>query len=86
MIAGGIALSGLTRLVTAQFLNDPDGALLMARVMQELGHLTARLGIPLEDSGPIPIKTLCSGSLAEDVEHVRQFGAVMATWAHAQQV
>ena len=86
MIAGRIALSGLTRLATAQFLNDPDGALLMARVMQELGHLTARLGIPLEDSGPIPIKTLCSGSLAEAVEHVRQFGAVMAARAPAHKV
>jgi 2-dehydropantoate 2-reductase len=75
LVAGGMPLAGLTRLATAQFLSDPDGALLMARLMQELGHLAARLGIPLEDTGPLPIKTLCHASLAEAVEHVRQFGA-----------
>ena len=76
LAAGGMPLAGLTRLATAQFMSDPDGALLMARLMQELGHLAARLGIPLEDTRPLPIKTLCSGSLAEAVEHVRQLGAV----------
>ena len=48
LAAGGMSLAGLTRLATAQFLSDPDGALLMARLIQELGHLAARLGIPLE--------------------------------------
>jgi 2-dehydropantoate 2-reductase len=75
LAAGGMPLAGLTRLATAQFLSDPDGALLMARLIQELGHLAARLGIPLEDTGPLPMKTLCSASLAEAVEHVRQSGA-----------
>lgn len=45
-----MALAGLMRLATAQFLSDPDGALLMARLMRELGQLAARLGIPLEDT------------------------------------
>ena len=74
LAAGGMSLAGLTRLATAQFLSDPDGALLMARLIQELGHLAARLGIPLEDTGPLPMKTLCSASLAEAVAHVRQSG------------
>ena len=75
LVAGGMPLAGLTRLATAQFLSDPDGALLMARLIQELGQLAARLGIPLEDTGPLPIQTLCHASLTEALEQVRQFGA-----------
>jgi 2-dehydropantoate 2-reductase len=86
LFVGGMALASLTRLTTAKFLSDPDGALLMARLMRELGHIATRLGIPLEDAGPLPIKTLCSGSLPEAVEHVQRFGAVMSARAPAHKV
>src|SRR5215470_13911366 len=43
LFVGGMALASLTRLPTAKFLSDPDGALLMARVMRELGDVAARL-------------------------------------------
>jgi 2-dehydropantoate 2-reductase len=82
-IAAGSALAGLTRLTTAQFLNDPDGAVLVARIVRELGQIAARLVIPLEDRGLLPIKTLCSGPLAGAVAYVRQGGAVMAARAPA---
>jgi 2-dehydropantoate 2-reductase len=80
-IASGTAVAGLTRLATAQFLTDPDTSVLVAQIMQELGRLAARLGIPLEDSSVLPYKTLCSASLAEAIEHVRHFGARMAARA-----
>ena len=86
LIASGAAVSALTRLTTAQFLNDPDESLLVARIMQELGQIAGRLGIPLEDSSLLPYKTLCSGSLAEAVEHVRQFGAAMAARAPGHKI
>jgi 2-dehydropantoate 2-reductase len=86
LFVGGMALASLTRLPTAKFLNDPDGALLMARLVRELGHLATRLGIPLEDAPPLPIRTLCSGSLAEAVEQARRFGAVMAKRAPTHKV
>lgn len=86
LFAGGMALSSLTRLPTAKFLGDPDAALLTARIMRELGQVAARLGIPLEDGGPFPIKTLCSGTLPEAVEHAQRAGAALAERAPAHKV
>jgi len=82
-IASGSAVAGLTRLTTAQFLNDVDGSVLVARLVRELGHIAAHLEIPLEDRGLLPIQTLCRGPLAEAVAHVRQGGAMMAARAPA---
>ncbi len=86
LFVGGMALASLTRLASAKILSDPDGALLMARLMRELGDLATRLGIPLEDAGPIPTKTLCDGTLPEAVELVRRFGAFMAERAPTHKV
>jgi ketopantoate reductase len=82
-IASGSAVAGLTRLTTAQFLNDIDGSVLVARIVRELRHIAAHLEIPLEDRGLLPIQTLCRGPLAEAVAYVRQGGAVMAARAPA---
>jgi 2-dehydropantoate 2-reductase len=78
LFVAGMALASLTRLGTAKFLSDPDGALLMARLMREMGQIAARLEIPLEDAGLIPAKALCEGSLSEAVERVRRVGAAMS--------
>jgi len=86
LFVGGMALASLTRLPTAKFLSDPDGALLMARVMRELGDVAARLQIPLDDAGPLPIKAVCSGTLAEAIEHVQRFGARLAERAPAHKI
>jgi len=86
LFVGGMALASLTRLPTAKFLSDPDGALLMARVMRELGDVAARLQIPLDDAGPLPIKAVCSGTLAEAIEHVQRFGARLAERAPAHRI
>jgi len=86
LFVGGMALASLTRLPTAKFLSDPDGALLMARVMRELGDVAARLQIPLDDAGPLPIKAVCSGTLAEAIEHLQRFGARLAERAPAHKI
>lgn len=86
LFVGGMALAGLTRLPTAKFLSDPDGALLMARVMRELGAIAARLRIPLDDAGPLPIRAVCDGTLPEAIEHVRRFGVLMAERAPAHKI
>lgn len=86
LFVGGMVLAGLTRLASAQFLSDPDGALLMAQIMRELGCIATRLGIPLEDAGPIPIKMICSGSLPDAVERLQRFGAVMSERAPAHKM
>lgn len=86
LFVGGMALAGLTRLPTAKFLGDPDGALLMARVMREVGAIASRLRIPLDDAGPLPIKAVCNGTLPEAIEHVKRFGAFMAERAPAHKI
>lgn len=86
LFVGGMVLASLTRLATAQFASDPDGALLMARLMREVGQIASRLGIPLEDAGPIPVKIICSESLPEAVERLQSFGAVMSERAPAHKI
>jgi 2-dehydropantoate 2-reductase len=50
----------LTRLAAYQSLKDPDGALLVARLLRETALLAATLQIPLDDQAPLPVKTLCN--------------------------
>ena len=86
LFVGGMAVASLTRLTTARFLGDPDGALLMARLMRELGSIATCLGIPLEDAGPIPIKTLCAGTLPQAIEHVQRLGTLLSERAPAHKI
>ncbi len=76
----------LTRLETYKFLTHPDTAAIIAQLLQETALLAAKLGIPLEDRVPLPVKTLCSMSLAEAVATIRHFGAVMEVQAPAHKL
>ncbi len=76
----------LTRLPSYKFQTHPDTAAVVAQLMRETGLLAARLGIPLEDREPLPIKTLCSMPLSEAVARIRRFGAVMEERAPAHKV
>ena len=76
----------LTRLTSYKFQTHPDAAAVVARLVRETGLLAARLGIPLEDREPLPIKALCSRPLVEAVAMIRQFGAVMEARAPAHKV
>src|SRR5262249_3654080 len=72
-VAGG-AVAALTRLPSGQFLSDPDGARLVVELAQDVGRLAGQLGIPLENPGLLPIKTICSDPLPSAVERVQQAG------------
>jgi 2-dehydropantoate 2-reductase len=76
----------LTRLETYKFLTHPDAAAIIVQLLQETALLAAKLGIPLEDRVPLPVKTLCSMSLAEAVATIRHFGAVMEVQAPAHKL
>jgi len=76
----------LTRLESYKFQTQPDTAAVMARLVRETGLLAAKLGVPLEDREPLPIKTLCSVPLSEAVTTIRQFGRVMEARAPAHKV
>jgi len=73
----------LTRLESCKFHTHPDTAAVVARLVRETGLLAVQLGIPLEDREPLPVKTLCSGLLAEAVATIRHFGTVREAEAPA---
>jgi 2-dehydropantoate 2-reductase len=76
----------LTRLASYQFFKDPDEALIIAQLMHETALIAAKLGIPLDDDGMLPIKTLCRVSLDEAVSILQRFGAAMEVDAPAKKV
>jgi 2-dehydropantoate 2-reductase len=76
----------LTRLETYKFLTQPDTTAIVAQLLQETARLAARLGIALDDRGPLPVKTLCGMPLAEAVTTIRRLGAVMEAQAPAHKL
>jgi 2-dehydropantoate 2-reductase len=57
---GLMALAVTTRAPTWKYLSDPDSALLLARLVREMGKLAAALGIGLSDRAILPSASLCS--------------------------
>jgi len=65
---GLMALAVSTRALTWKYLADPGSALLLARLVREMGTLTRAQGIPLSDRSILPTARLCAGSESEAVE------------------
>ncbi len=86
IFVAGMALAVLTRLEMYKYLKDPDGALIMARLMQEIGALAARLGIPLEDRGLLPARTLVDSALPEALRTIQHIGAILEAHAPTHRV
>jgi 2-dehydropantoate 2-reductase len=61
---GLMALSVTTRAATWRYLTDPGSALVLARLVREVGQLMQVLGIELTDESVLPVATLCR--VAED--------------------
>ncbi|HYL00205.1 MAG TPA: 2-dehydropantoate 2-reductase [Steroidobacteraceae bacterium] len=57
---GLMALAVTTRAETWKYLTDPDAALILVRLVRDVGALAARLGIPLSDQAILPAARLCS--------------------------
>jgi 2-dehydropantoate 2-reductase len=66
-----------TRQYSWRFLTDPDTALLVARIVREVGQLARACGVELSDGGMMPVATLCAVGEARAVELVRAEGAQM---------
>jgi 2-dehydropantoate 2-reductase len=71
---GLMALSVATRAHTWRFLSDPEAALLVARLVREMGALASALGIPLSDRAVLPAATLCAAAESDAVAIVRRIG------------
>ncbi len=72
---GLMALSVTTRAVTWRFLADADSALLLIRLVREMGTLARALGIGLSDRAILPTSRICAGTEAEAVAIVTAIGA-----------
>jgi 2-dehydropantoate 2-reductase len=68
------ALSVATRAHTWKFLSDPDAALLLTRLVREMGVLASALGIRLSDRAVLPAASLCAAAESDAVAIVMRIG------------
>jgi 2-dehydropantoate 2-reductase len=71
---GLVVLAVTTRSATWRYLTDPGSALVLVRLVQEMGRLAAALKIALNDHAVLPSATICSRSEAEAVAAVIAVG------------
>jgi 2-dehydropantoate 2-reductase len=72
--AGMMALATTTRANTWKYLEDPSSALVLVRLVREMGSLAAAAGIQITDRSVLPAATLLGVSEDEGVELVRKAG------------
>jgi 2-dehydropantoate 2-reductase len=71
---GMMALSVTTRAASWSYLSDPGSALVLARLVREMGQLARAQGVELTDESVLPVATLCAGSEAKAVETLMELG------------
>lgn len=71
---GLVALSLTTRVSTWKYLSDADAALLLVRLVREVGVLANACGVELTDDSLFPVATLCRASEPEAVAIIQRFG------------
>jgi len=72
---GLMALAVSTRALTWKYLSDPDSALLLVRLVREMGRLAQALGIGLSDRAILPTATLCAVNEEQAVSIILRTGA-----------
>ncbi|HEV3182253.1 MAG TPA: 2-dehydropantoate 2-reductase [Steroidobacteraceae bacterium] len=72
--AGLMALSVATRALTWKYLCDPDAALLVTRLVREMGALARALGIGLSDRAVLPTASLCTMAESEALAMILKIG------------
>jgi 2-dehydropantoate 2-reductase len=78
---GLMALSVTTRAPTWRYLTDPGSALVVARLVREMGQLARSLNVDLTDESVLPVATICSQSEADAVGAVMKVGREYETRA-----
>jgi 2-dehydropantoate 2-reductase len=72
--AGLMVLSISTRAVTWRYLIDPDSALVLVRLVREVGALAAARKIPLSDRSPLPVASIVGVAEGEAVTMIQALG------------
>jgi 2-dehydropantoate 2-reductase len=73
--AGLMVLSITTRTETWKYLSDPDAALVLARLVREVGTLAEACGVALSDQSMLPVASLCRGTEAAAARAIQAQGA-----------
>ena len=73
--AGLMVVSVTTRAATVDFLADADSALIVVRLIRELGRLASASAVSLSDRSTLPIATICDASEHEGVARLQAFAA-----------
>lgn len=84
--AGYMTMAVATRAVSWKLVTDPDGALLIARVVREMAALARHRGIELSDEALLPIASMCSGTEAQAAAAVIERNADMQATAPAHRM
>ena len=71
---GLAAVAVTTRAVTWKYLLDPGTALLVVRLLREVGALADACGVELTDESMFPVATMCRGTEAAAVDIVNGYG------------
>lgn len=71
-----VALSVTTRTFTWRYLTDPGSALVVVRLVREMGELARALKIELTDESVLPVATICSSNDEDAVAAVLKIGHV----------
>jgi 2-dehydropantoate 2-reductase len=74
---GMMALSVTTRAPSWKYLVDADAALVLARLVREVGTLATAAGVPLSDHSTLPVASLCTETEAQAVQRLQSIGEHM---------
>jgi 2-dehydropantoate 2-reductase len=74
-----MVLSITTRTETWKYMSDADAALVMARLVREVGTLAVASGVKLSDQSMLPVASLCAASESEAVAAIVALGERMRT-------
>jgi 2-dehydropantoate 2-reductase len=71
---GMMALSVTTRAETWRYLIDKDAALVLVRLVREVGHLATVARVAISDQSTLPVASICGGTEAEAVAKIQLLG------------
>ena len=75
--AAMMVLSVTTRARTWEYATDPGAALVMARLVREVGQLADARHVRLSDQPVLPVASICRGSEAQAVAAIRRLGLAL---------
>jgi 2-dehydropantoate 2-reductase len=79
--ASYMPLSVATRSATWKYLLDPDIAIIVARVVREIGAMARAQNIALSDDSMLPVRSMCEETEDQAVRRVLQAGETFRTKA-----